>query len=110
MREAQASQLWLEAQASQLWLETQASLHFKRTLAVGLPTQHGVLRVAQARAKKKPAARLSKSGQKWRRRAQRNVKRVIIGLGWGRAGSMNFAANCGKQGWFVTHEVACGSA
>ena len=55
----------------------------------------------------KPAADLSKSGLISGRRMEKQVKRIIIGTGWGRCGTMNFAANCGKQGFYVTHEVGC---
>lgn len=59
--------------------------------------------------RRKPCAALTRSGLNHRRRVQSGVKVVIIGAGWGRCGSMNFAANCGKQGFNVTHEVDCGS-
>ena len=55
----------------------------------------------------KPVGQLSESGRKTRQRMGKQVKRIIIGTGWGRCGTMNFAANCGKQGYYVTHEVGC---
>ena len=52
-----------------------------------------------------PFDKLSKSGQKHRRKAWAKVRCVLVVTGWGRCGSMNFACNLSAQGHAVTHEV-----
>ena len=53
----------------------------------------------------KPDSELSASGRKHRRRGLKKVETCIMGAGLGRCGTTNFAANCQKQSFKVSHEV-----